>query len=177
MCDICSAITMEETIVNRVANSGIITINLEHFLHPGKRMGIDVKDMLFMGLILKEKDFREWIKAHDWEQYHNANVFVYCSADAIVPTWAYMLIAAKLATNAHRVVFGDSETMEACLFQEALSKIDPSEYADKRVVIKGCGDNYVSPAAYVEITRLLQPVVKSLMFGEPCSTVPVYKKS
>lgn len=167
---------MEEGIVNRVANSGIVTLNLEHFLHPGKRMRIDVKETLFMGLILKEKDFREWIKTHDWEQYRDANVFIHCSADAIVPTWAYMLIGSKLTGIAHFFLFGSEEALNSALFMQALSKIEPHEYSDKRVVIKGCGDQYISPAAYVEITRLLQPHVKSLMFGEPCSTVPVYKK-
>ena len=168
---------MDEGIVNRVANSGIITLNLEQYLHPGKRVGIDVKDTLFMGLILKEKDFREWIKNHDWEQYKDANVFIHCSADAIVPTWAYMLIAAKLTGIAHFFLFGNEESLHTALFMQALTAINPEEYNEKRVVIKGCGDLYVTPAAYVEITRLLQPHVKSLMFGEPCSTVPVYKKS
>jgi hypothetical protein len=168
---------MEEGIVNRVANSGIVTLNLEHFLHPGKRMGIDVKETLFMGLILKEKDFREWIKTHNWEQYRDANVFIHCSADAIVPTWAYMLIGSKLIGIAHFFLFGSEEALNSALFMQALSKIQPDEYSDKMVVIKGCGDQYISPAAYVEITRLLQPHVKSLMFGEPCSTVPVFKKA
>lgn len=167
---------MEETIVNRVAGSGIITLNLEQYLHPGKRMEIDVKDTLFMGLILKEKDFRDWIKNHDWEQYRDANVYIHCSADAIIPTWAYMLIAAKLSGIANFYLFGNAEALDAALFIKALSQVQPEEYHDKRVVIKGCGDQYVSPAAYVEITRMLQPYVKSLMFGEPCSTVPVFKK-
>ena len=167
---------MEEVIVNRVANSGIITLNLENYFHEGKRMQIDVKDQLFMGMILKEKDFREWIKTHDWEQYRDSNVAVFCSADAIVPTWAYMLIAARLTGVAHHFVFGSPEALELSLYQKALTAIRPEDFADQRVVIKGCGDKPVPASAYVEITRLLQPVVKSLMFGEPCSTVPVYKK-
>ncbi len=172
-----AASTMEEGIVNRVANSGIVTLNLENYLHPGKRVGIDVKDTLFMGLILKEKDFRDWIKNHNWEQYRDANVYIHCSADAIVPTWAYMLIAARLTGIAHYFLFGTAEALDTALFSEALSTINTDEFSDKRVVIKGCGDQYITPAAYVEITRLLQPHVKSLMFGEPCSTVPVFKKA
>ena len=168
---------MEETIINRVAGSGIVTLNLEQYLHPGQRMGIDIKDTLFMGLILKEKDFRDWIKNHNWEQYRDANVFIHCSADAIVPTWAYMLIAARLTGVAHFFLFGDSNALDTALFMQALAMVNHADYSEKRVVIKGCGDQYVTPAAYVEITRLLQPYVKSLMFGEPCSTVPVYKKA
>ncbi len=168
---------MEDVIVNRVAQSGIITFNLEDYFHEGNRMGIDVKDTLFMGMILKEKDFRDWLRNHDWEQYRDSNVYVYCSADAIIPTWAYMLIAAKLQGIANHFVFGNVEALELSLFQEALKKVNPADFEDKRVVIKGCGDKNILPSAYVEITRILQPVVKSLMFGEPCSTVPVYKKS
>jgi hypothetical protein len=133
---------MEEGIVNRVANSGIVTLNLENFLHPGKRMGIDVKDTLFMGLILKEKDFRDWIKNHDWEQYRDANIFIHCSADAIIPTWAYMLIAGKLTRIANFFLFGNAEALDTALFLQALASINPDEYTDKRVVIKvrySCG--------------------------------------
>jgi hypothetical protein len=168
---------MENTIVNRVAESGIITLNLENYLHEGPRMMIDIKDTLFMGMILKEKDFREWLKNHDWNQYSGANVCISCSADAIIPTWAYMLIASKLNGVAHHFDFGDLATLENSLFEKSLSQINPADFADKRVVIKGCGEKNISASAYVEITRLLQPVVKSLMFGEPCSTVPVFKKA
>lgn len=167
---------MEDVIVNKVAQSGIVTLNLEEYYHKGPRLSIDLKDNLFMGMILKEKDFRDWIKAHDWQQYQNANVSIFCSADAIIPTWAYMLVASKLQGIAHHFVFGDEKTLENSLFQKALEQLPVNDFADKRVVIKGCGDIEITPAAYVEATRLLQPVVKSLMFGEPCSTVPVYKK-
>jgi hypothetical protein len=167
---------MASEIVNRVAESGILTLNLEKYLHDGPRMGIDIKDNLYMGMILKEKDFRDWLKSHDWNQFKNANVYIHCTADAIIPTWAYMLIASKLTGLAHHFVFGNLETLENSLLDKALSSINPVDFEEKRVVIKGCGDKNISPFAYVEITRLLQPVVKSLMFGEPCSTVPVYKK-
>lgn len=168
---------MSEIIVNKVAQSGIVTFNLEDYYHPGKRMTIDIKEALFMGMILKEKDFREWLKNHDWSAYENANVNIICSEDVIIPTWAYMLVAAKLSGIAHHFVFGNSQHLESSLFENALSQINVEDYRDKRVVIKGCGDKAVPESAYVEISRLLIPVAKSLMFGEPCSTVPVFKKA
>lgn len=167
---------VEEIIVNRVAGSGIVTLNLEDFRHPGERMSLDIKDVLFRGMILREKDFRDWINEHNWEQYKDANVSIFCSADAIIPTWAYMLIASKLTGVAHHFVFGNRNVLETSLYQQALAAINPVDYQDKRVVIKGCGDEHVPESAYVEASRILLPVVKTLMFGEPCSTVPVYKK-
>lgn len=169
--------TMEDVIINKVANSGLVTFNLEDYYQPGERVELDIKDTLFMGLILKEKDFRQWIKEHDWEQYRSKNVAVFCSADAIVPTWAYMLVASKLSGIAGHFVFGDLKLLEFSLYQKALAGVELSEFEDKRVVIKGCSEKQVPESAYVEISRILLPVVKSLMFGEPCSTVPVYKKS
>lgn len=166
----------EDIIINRVAESGLQTLNLEDYYDAGLRMELDIKDTLFMGLVLKEKDFRAWANGHDWEQYRNANVAIFCSADAIVPTWAYMLVASKLTGIANHFVFGDTKSLELSLYQKALSAINPADFADKRVVVKGCGDKQVPESAYVEVSRILLPVVKSLMFGEPCSTVPVYKK-
>lgn len=168
---------MEDILVNKVAQSGILTFNLEDYYHAGERIALDIKDQLFMGLILKEKDYRDWIKTHDWAQYQNKNVAITCSADAIIPTWAYMLIASKLSGIAHHFIFGSLEQLESSLFQQALAKVNLEDFLDKRVVVKGCGDKNVPTSAYVEISRLLLPVVKSLMFGEPCSTVPVYKKA
>lgn len=167
---------MEDQLINRVAQSGIMTFNLENHYTQGERKVLDIRDSLFMGMILKEKDFREWIKNLDWEQYRNACVAVTCSVDAIVPTWAYMLVAAKLNGVAAFYVFGNPETLETALYVDALSRVNPEELRDKRVVIKGCGDLPVPASAYVEISRLLLPVVKSLMYGEPCSTVPVFKR-
>jgi hypothetical protein len=167
---------MDEVIVNRVDSSGIITLNLEDYYHSGPRLELDIKDQLFMGLVLKEKDFRDWIKNHDWGQYNNANVAIFCSADAIIPTWAYMLIASKLNGVAHHYVFGKLDQLESSLYQLALSQINITEYAEKRVVVKGCGEKPVPESAYVEISRLLLPLVKSLMFGEACNMVPVFKK-
>lgn len=167
---------IQENIINKVANSGLITLNLEDFYHKGERVVYDIVDNLFHGLMLREKDFRAFIKDHDWAQYQDKNVAITCSADAIVPTWAYMLLANKLKPYANEVVFGDLNTLEAVLFTKALAKINLQDYANQRVVVKGCGDIEVPVAAYVEVTNLLTPVVKSMMFGEPCSTVPVYKR-
>lgn len=167
---------IQENFVNKVAASGLITFNLEEYLHPGERVVYDIKDNLFHGLILREKDFREFVKTHDWENYKGKNVAIICSADAIVPTWAYMLLANKLKPYANEVVFGSLETLEAILFSKALAKIDLKAFEGERVVVKGCADIDLPVSAYVEITNLLSPVVKSIMYGEPCSTVPIYKR-
>jgi hypothetical protein len=136
----------------------------------------DIKENLFQGLMLREKDFREFIKTNDWSVYAGKNVAIICSADAIVPTWAYMLLAVKLTPIAHLMVFGDLAALEDALFRDALEKVDWTAFQEERVVVKGCGDLPVPVAAYVEITRRLQPIAKSIMYGEPCSTVPIYKK-
>ncbi len=167
---------MEEPIVNRVARSALITLDLADFYHPGERVVYDLAQNLYQGLILKEKDFRAFVKEHDWSTYAGKNVALTCTAEAIVPTWAYMLLASALTPHAHLVVFGTLEQLEQALFQQALSRLNPEDYRDQRVVIKGCGEVPVPEYAYVEITRLLRPVVKSLMYGEPCSTVPVFKR-
>ena len=167
---------IQENIVNKVAASGLVTLNLEKYYDHGERVIYDIKDNLFHGLMLREKDFREFIKLHDWSAYSGKNVGIICSADAIVPTWAYMLLSNKLKPYANEVVFGNLEMLETVLFTKALAKIDLSEFEGARVVIKGCGDLAVPTAAYVEMTSLLTPVVKSIMYGEPCSTVPVYKR-
>jgi hypothetical protein len=167
---------MEKEIINRVAKSGIITINLEEFYPQGKRVLFDIKEHLFQGLILKEKDFREFIKNEDWSTYTDKYVALICSEDAIVPTWAYMLLATQLAPFVKKVVFGDLETLETVLYNEILNKLNINAYKDARIVIKGCGDLPVPKAAYVEITRLLHPVAKSIMYGEACSMVPLYKQ-
>ena len=167
---------MEAEIINRVAQSPLITINLEDFYHPGERVVFDMKDHLFHGLILKEKDFREFVKTHDWTQYAGKNVAIICSADAVIPTWAYMLVAEKLQPQANFYVFGNTEMLENAIFLKALQSFNPEEYRDKMIVIKGCFDKPVPAGAYIEITRLLAPYVKSLMYGEPCSTVPIFKR-
>lgn len=168
---------MEDEIVNKVSQSGLITIDLETYYPAGERILFDIKDLLFQGLILREKDFREFIKNEDWNKYKDKYVALICSADAIVPTWAYMLLATQLEPVAKRVVFGDLETLETILYNEILSKLNINDYKDARVVIKGCGDLPVPKSAYVQITSLLRPVAKSIMYGEPCSTVPLYKQA
>jgi hypothetical protein len=167
---------MEPLFVNRVASSGLVTLNLEEYIHPGERVVYDIKDNLFHGLMLREKDFREFIKTHDWTQYAGQNVAIVCSADAIVPTWAYMLLASKLQAHAHHYVFGNLEALEQSLFEQAIAQLDPADYQDAKLVIKGCGDKPVPTFAYVAIMQRLLPVAASIMYGEPCSTVPLYKK-
>lgn len=165
-----------EEIINRVANSGLISLDLEDYYHKGERVVYDLKENLFQGLILREKDFREFLKSHDWSSYEGKNVAITCSEDAIIPTWAYMLLTLYLEPFAANIVFGDLEQLEEKLFFDALARIDVESFRGKKVVIKGCSKYPVPISAYVEITRLLKPVVQSLMFGEPCSTVPLYKR-
>lgn len=166
---------MPDEIINKVANSGLITIDLEEFYPKGERVLFDLKPLLFHELILKEKDFREFIKQHDWSSYQDKLVAITCTADAVVPTWAYMLVSIALEPYAKKIVFGNLETLEAILFSEVLKSITYSDYQDKRVVIKGCSNLPVSTNAYVELVRGLKPFAKSIMYGEPCSTVPLYK--
>lgn len=167
---------IQENIVNKVAQSGLISFDLADLHHPGERVVYDIKENLFHGLMLREKDFREFIKDHNWESYSGKNVAVICSADAIVPTWAYMLLASKLAPFANYTVFGDLEVLETTLYLNALDKLDLSKYKDQRLVIKGCGDIYVPTAAFMAITTKLSTIAKSIMYGEPCSTVPIFKR-
>ncbi|RYF97011.1 MAG: DUF2480 family protein [Chitinophagaceae bacterium] len=167
---------MTETIVNKVAESGLITLDPAHFFPHEELMVFDMKDHLFMGLILKEKDFRAALKTLDWEQYRDANVAVTCSADAIIPVWAYMLVASNLQPVAREIVMGTKEDLHRHLFLNNISRINLAEFQDKRVVVKGCGDTPIGDFVYLELTRVLRPVAKSIMYGEACSTVPVFKK-
>jgi hypothetical protein len=139
-------------------------------------VALDIKDQLFQGLLLREKDFRNFIAEHNWEQYRDKHVAVFCSTDAILPKWAFMLLAQALQPFAASVVYGSVEQLETILYQQALTEVNAEEYRDKRIVIKGCGDKDVPTFAYVELTRILTPVAKSIMYGEPCSTVPVFKR-
>ncbi len=163
-------------IINKVAKSGIITLDLEDLIPEQPIFQLDIKDQLFQGLLLREKDFRSWVKEHNWEQYKNGYVAVFCSSDAIVPTWAYMLIGAAIEAYTSDLFFTSPETLPALIAERKLSVLNAKDYQDARVVIKGCGDRVIDNQAYVKLTTLLVPVVKSLMYGEPCSTVPVYKK-
>ncbi|MBD1394055.1 DUF2480 family protein [Mucilaginibacter glaciei] len=167
---------IQENIINKVAQSGLVTLDPAQFYAPGERVLYDIKDNLFHGLMLREKDFREFVKGHNWAQYQGKNVGLYCSADAIVPAWAYMLLANRLAPYAREVVFGDADVLETVLYVKEMARLDVEQYRDQRLVIKGCGDIPVPVSAYVELTQRLTPVAKSLMFGEPCSTVPIYKR-
>ncbi len=162
-------------IVNRVANSPLITIDLQEYYQEGDRINFDIKSWLFQEMILKEKDFRQKVKEHDWSIYQDKYVAINCSADAIVPTWAYMLLTSKLQEFAKTVIFGSLEELEKIIFKESLSKVDIKKFEGKKLVIKGCGDLPVSEFAYVEIVRILRPIAASIMYGEPCSTVPIYK--
>ena len=167
---------MSDLLVNKVASSGIVTLDLEQYLPQEPVVSFDLKDHLFMGLILKEKDFREALKSKDWQPFEGNNVAVFCSVDAVIPVWAYMLVATHLQPFAKDIFVGSPEEMKKHLFLKSLGAIDPGAFADQRVVVKGCGEVNIEPFAYAEITRLLRPVAKSIMYGEPCSTVPVYKK-
>lgn len=167
---------MSDVFVNKVAASGILTLDLENYLPGSEVVTFDLKEHLFMGLILKEKDFREALKNLDWSLYQDKYVAITCSVDAIIPVWAYMLVATYLQPVAKEVYVGTATEMQKHLFLKNIAAIDVAEFLDQRVVIKGCGEVAIEPFAYAEITKRLRPVVKSIMYGEPCSTVPVYKK-
>ena len=166
----------QEAFVNKVAESGIITLNLEdHF--PKEDVAIfDMKDYLFMELILKEKDFREKLKELDTKQYQNKIVALTCTADAVIPMWAYMLAASALQPVAKEIIFGSEAFTKENILLRNIELINPDEFKEARVVIKGCGELPIGEAAYIAITKKLRPVAKSIMYGEPCSTVPVFKK-
>jgi Protein of unknown function (DUF2480) len=167
---------MNDPFINKVAESGLITLDPANYFPKGETKLFDLKDFLFMGLILKEKDYRDALKVLDWEQYRDKNVAVTCTADAIIPVWAWMLAATYLQPVAKEIIMGDEKELHKTIFLKNLSQININEFADKRVVVKGCGETPIGDFVYLELTKLLQPVVKSIMYGEPCSTVPVYKK-
>lgn len=166
---------MEEAIINKVAQSGLVTLDLEKFYPEDEIKVFDLKDYLFMELILKEKDYREALKNADWSVYESKIVAICCSTDAIIPLWAYMLAVTYLEPIAKDIIFGNETEVLDILFLKNILKIDAREFEGKRIVVKGCGDKKVPESAYIEITKILRPVVKSIMFGEPCSTVPIYK--
>lgn len=165
----------DKPIINRVASSGLVTFDLEQFYQPGERVVIDIKDQLVEGLILREKNFREFIHNHNWKQYEGKFVVVTCSADAIIPQWAFMLVALALKPYARVIEFGSPEQLERRLFDEALSAVDWSSFKGKKVVVKGCSRYPVPASVYVYVATKLQAYVASLMYGEPCSTVPLFK--
>lgn len=165
-----------EEIINRVTNSGLITIDLEDLYHPGERVELDIKEQLFQGMALRENDFREYISNTDWSLYKDQNVAISCSLDAIIPTWAYMLLTSSLEPFTNKVVFGSLQNLEQALYQGEIEKIDLEELKDQRIVIKGCSNKPVPTFAYTALTEKLRPIARSIMYGEPCSTVPIFKK-
>jgi hypothetical protein len=167
---------MSDLMINKVANSGLLTLDLEKYLPQNNMITFDLKEHLFMGLILKEKDFREALKNMDWQPYAGKYVAVTCSVDAVIPVWAYMLLTTYLQPVAKDVYLGTEQELQQHLFLQNIEAINTEEFKDERVVVKGCGDTPIGNYAYAAITKVLLPVVKSIMYGEPCSTVPVYKK-
>jgi len=167
---------MSGEIINRVANSKLITLDLEDYYPAGNRVTIDISDWLFEGIILKEKDFRESVKEHDWSAYQNSYVAVICSTDAIIPSWAYLLISASLTAYAKKFVIGDVDLLENIIFQEVIANIPIDQFEGAPVIIKGCSEKNIPDTAYAQLTQRLVPIVKSLMFGEACSSVPLFKK-
>ncbi|MBX7181974.1 MAG: DUF2480 family protein [Bacteroidia bacterium] len=165
-----------EGIVNKVEQSGLVNFNLEDYYPKNQRIGLDLKDQLWQGLLLKEKDFRDYISQTDWTIYQDKLVAVYCSTEAIIPVWAYMLVASSLQPFAAKIVFGDLTKLEELIFHDAIQKIDLTPFQDQRIIVRGCSKYPVPASAYLEITSLLKPIAKSIMFGEACSTVPIYKK-
>jgi hypothetical protein len=164
-----------EEIINRVANSSLITFNLEDLYPTCAMVAVDLKDLLFQGLILREKDLRDFIKNHDWSNYQGKNVAVYCSADAVIPTWAYMLVGISLQPFARKIVFGNPDELLSQLYSDALESVDWEKFRNAKVVIKGCSDVSVPASAYLTAATRLRPIAVSILYGEPCSTVPLYK--
>lgn len=167
---------MAEEIINRVANSKLKVIDLEDFYPEGKRILFDIKDWLLEGLVLREKEFRAYVKNHDWSQYGDNYVALHCSTDAIVPDWAYMLISIQLQDFAKLAVIGNLEQLESILYTSIINDLDLSDYKDAPVIIKGCSNKPVPANALVLLSQKLKPIAKSVMFGEACSSVPLYKR-
>ena len=163
-------------IVNKVAESGLIQLDLADFKPKIEIVELDIAPQLWEGLILKEKDFRTWIGLNDWAVYDGKAVCVYCSVDAIIPTWAYMLVASKLIGKAHTIEIGNRIELEKTLIKNAIQSLDLNQFNEGKIIIKGCSDIASPSFAMVELMKLLQPIVKSIMYGEPCSTVPIYKR-
>ncbi len=168
---------MAEEIINRVANSKLVTIDLEDYYPEGSRVLIDIKDWLFEEIILKEKDFRVFVNAHDWSQYNNTFVALTCSSDAIIPSWAYLLIATKLSPFAKKIVVGSLETLETVVFEEIINQLNVNDFRDKPLILKGCSNKPIPASAYTLLIQKIQPIAKTIFFGEACSTVPLYKAS
>ena len=165
-----------EEIKNKIKESSLIQMDLAHFKPKLTVVGLDIANQLWQGLVLKEKDFRTWIKTEDWERYENLAVYIHCSADAIIPTWAYMLIAVALAPHTSKVIIGSKLDLEKSLIEENIEKLEVSDFQNGKVIVKGCSDITCPEFAMVKLVQKLQPVVQSIMYGEPCSTVPIFKR-
>jgi hypothetical protein len=165
-----------DEIINKVANSTLEVFDLEDYYPNGTRTQIDISQWLFEGFLLKEKDFREALKNHDWSQYQNHYVAIYCSTDAIIPAWATILVTVYLTPYAYKVVQGNLTDLETALYQEIILSLDFTKYQDKPVILKGCSKKPVPESAYIMAIQKLQPFAKSIMYGEACSAVPLYKK-
>ena len=162
-------------IKNRIGESKLITIDLEDYYPQEKRVVFDIKDWLFHELILKEKDFREHINNHNWSQYQDCFVALSCSVDAVIPSWAYLLITTKLAPFSKKIIVGDLATLETIIYQDIVSKLSIEKYKDKPIIIKGCANKPIPETAYIQLITKLLPVAKTIMYGEACSTVPLFK--
>ncbi|RZS99358.1 DUF2480 family protein [Aquimarina brevivitae] len=168
---------MADEIINRVANNqNLVTLDLEDFYPEGKRVVFDIKDWLFQELILKEKEFRAHVKNHDWSQYQDQYVVLTCSTDAIIPGWAYLLLTTTLQPYAKKVCTGSVELLNALLYEEIITKLDVAPYENKSVIIKGCAEKPVPESAFLSLIQKLQPIAKTIMYGEACSSVPLYKR-
>lgn len=167
---------MSGEIINRIANSKLITFDLEDLYPDGERVLFDISQWLLEGIVLREKDFRESANQHDWSQYTGKYVALHCSTDAIVPSWAYLLLSVHLAPFAVKAVVGNLELLETVLFTEALKNLDVSEYTDKPIIIKGCAHKPIPDSAYLLLAQKLHPVARSIMYGEACSSVPLFKR-
>lgn len=167
---------MENEIVNRVSSSKLIVVDLEDYYPVGKRTILDIKDWLFEELVLREKDFREQVNAHDWSKYKDDFVAMTCTSDAIVPAWAFMLLTMHLQPFAKKIVIGSLEQLETILYQDIIQNLDVSEFEDKPLIIKGCAHKPVPANAYILLSEKLRPIAKSIMYGEACSSVPLYKR-
>lgn len=167
---------MADEIINRIAISKLVNIDLEEFYPEGKRILFDIKNWLYEGIILKEKDFREYVKNHNWSQYQDSFVALTCSEDAIIPSWAYLLLSSELAPFAKKVVVGNLELLETVLFQNVINDINTTEFIDKPIIIKGCTNKPIPPSAFSMLIEKIQPIAKTIMYGEACSTVPLFKK-
>ena len=167
---------MQEEIINRVANSKLVTLNLEEYYPKGKRVLFDIKDWLYEGFVLREKDFRQQVAEYDWSEYTNCYVALTCTSDAIIPGWAYILLGLQLADIAKKVIIGDLEALETSIYQGVIQSLDVSDYKDKPVIIKGCSKKPVPENAYIMLATKLKSISKSIMYGEACSSVPLFKR-